>query len=203
MSVSPASRPSCARPSHRDIRRRPYTPTPPPPPDVTEPVTEVYEADPNLVAGFKGSPGYMGCIIKETVPLTPLERTITLAMPQDTTPRGPLATTPPAQGNEDPIRTSIFSTFTKIADSVIKIRVFMWKRVQCGSVVNAVVAASVPALGLQPKIHPIPNKAMWINEVSLSVTHRCLVPLRVAGYGAEVWCDVLPMGVGSVLLGRP
>ena len=44
---------------------------------------------------------------------------------------------------------------------------------------------------------------MWINEASLAVTHRCLVPLRVAGYTAEIWCDILPMGVGSVLLGRP
>ena len=37
----------------------------------------------------------------------------------------------------------------------------------------------------------------------MSITHWCLVPLRVAGYGAEVRCDVLPTGVGSVLLGRP
>ena len=72
-----------------------------------------------------------------------------------------------------------------------------------GSVVNAVAAASVPALGLAPEVHPLPYKAMWINDLSLAVTHRCLVPLRVGGYGADIWCDVLPMGVGSILLGRP
>ena len=64
-------------------------------------------------------------------------------------------------------------------------------------------AASVPALGLTPEVHPLPFKAMWINDLSLVVTHRCLVPLRVGGYGAEIWCDVLPMCVGSILLGRP
>ena len=64
-------------------------------------------------------------------------------------------------------------------------------------------AASVPALGLTPEVHPLPYKAMWINDLSLAASHRCLVPLRVGGYGAEIWCDVLPMGIGSILLGRP
>ena len=139
----------------------------------------------------------MGCIIKETSPLTPLECTIALARPLNTTPGGPLPTSPPAQGTEDPIRTAIFSTFTKIANSVIKILV------ESGSVVHAVAAASISALGLRPEIYPLPYKAMWINDASLSVTHRCLVPLRGAGYGAEVWCDCLPMGVDNVLLSRP
>ena len=44
---------------------------------------------------------------------------------------------------------------------------------------------------------------MWINDASLVVTMRCLVPLQVAGYHEEILCDILPMGVGSVLLGRP
>ncbi|XP_078442908.1 uncharacterized protein LOC144712482 [Wolffia australiana] len=85
----------------------------------------------------------------------------------------------------------------KIKNSVIKILV------DSGSVFNAVAAASVIPLGLKPELHPRPYKAMWINDASLSVTKQCLVPLRVAGYCKEVWCDILPMGVGSVLLGRP
>ena len=127
----------------------------------------------------------------------PLECTIVLARPPNTTLGGPLPTSPQAQGTEDPLRTAIFSTLTKIANFIIKILV------DSGSVVNAVAAASIPALELRPELHPTPYKAMWINEATLSVTHRCLVPLRVAGYGGEVWCNVLPMGVGRVLLGRP
>ena len=112
------------------------------------------------------------------------------------TPRSSTATSNQSQGTEDPIRTSIFSTFKRIADSVIKILV------DSGSVVNAVTTASVLALGRTLEVHPLPYKAMWINDLSVALTHRCLVPLRIAGYGAQIWCDVLPMGVGSVLLGR-
>ena len=130
-------------------------------------------------------------------PLTSLERTIALAVPLDLTPEGSYSSSDPTQPLEDPIRTTIFSTFTKIADTVIKVLV------DSGSVVNAVAAASVPALGLAPEVHPLPYKAMWINDLSLAVTHRCLVPLRVGGYGAEIWCDVFPMGVASILLGMP
>ena len=168
-----------------------------PPTDVTEPVTEVYEADPELAAGFEGPPGLVGCIVKETTPLTPLERTIALALPLNPIPDNSSLPTKQSQGPEDPTRTSIFATFTRIADTVIKILV------DSGSVVNAVAAASVPALGLTPEVHPLPYKAMWINDLSLAVTHRCLVPLRVASYEADIWCDILPMGVGSILLGRP
>ena len=75
--------------------------------------------------------------------------------------------------------------------------------VDSGSVVNAVATASVHALGLQPRLHPRPYKAMWINETSLAMTKRCIVPLKVVGYREDIWCDILPMGVGSVLLGRP
>ena len=100
-------------------------------------------------------------------------------------------------GTEDPLRSAIFSTFTKIGSTVVKILV------DSGSVVNAVAAASVHTLGLQPRPHPRPYKAMWINEASLAVTKRCIVPLKVAGYREDIWCDILPMGVGSVLLGRP
>ena len=139
----------------------------------------------------------MGCIIKETCPLTPLECTIAFAKPLNTSSRDPSPTPPQLLGVDDPLRTAIFSTFTKIANSVVKLLV------DSGSVVNAVTAASIPALGLRLERHPTPYKAMWINEASLAVTHRCLLPLRVAGYTAKIWCDVLPMGVGSILLGRP
>ena len=136
-----------------------------PPPDVTDPVTEVYKVDPKLAASFEGFPGFMGCIIKEISPLMPQERTIAFARPLNTKAGNPLLASPPESGTDDPLRTSIFSTYTKIADSIIKILV------DSRSVVNAVAAASIPTIGLRPEIHPIPYKAMWINDVSLAVTH--------------------------------
>ena len=164
--------------------------------DAAESITEVYEADPELVAGFEGHPRIVGCIIKEITPLTSLEHTIAPVVPLDFTPGGSNNTSDPSQATEDPIRTTIFSTFMKIANPVIKVLV------DSRSMVNVVAAAPVPALGLTPEVHPLPYKAIWINDLSLAVTHRCLVPLRVAGYGVEIWCDVLPMGVGSILLSR-
>ena len=176
-----------------EIQDEEHTPTY----DTSETTTEVYEADPNLAAGFEEHPGTVGCIIKEITPLTSLECTIALAVPLDLTPEGSYSPSDSTQTLEDPIRTTIFSTFTKITNTVIKVLV------DSGSVVNAVAAASVPALGLAPEVHRLPYKAMWINDISLAVTHWCLVTLRVDGYGADIWCDVLPMGVGSIVLGRP
>ena len=168
-----------------------------PPPDLGDTTTEVYEADPKLVTAFEGTPSIVGCIIKEMIPLSPEEQTITLAASLGTTLSGAMTESNSTPSSENSQRSSIFSTYTKIGSSVIKILV------DSGSVLNAVASASVPTLDLQAQIHPRPYRAMWINDASLVVTMRCLVPLQVAGYHEEIWCDILPMGVGSVLLGRP
>ena len=151
---------------------------------------EVYEA-------FEGAPGFVGCIVKELIPLTTEEHTLALAAPLGTTLSEASAGKDTTPSSKDPQRSSIFSTFTRIRTSIIKILI------DSGSVVNADAAASVHTLGLQPLSHPRPYRAMWIKDASLAVTKRCLVPLHVAGYREEVWCDILPMGVGSVLLGQP
>ena len=159
--------------------------------------TEVYDADPELATAFEGSPTIVGCIIKEMIPLSPDEQVLALAAPLGTTLSGATTTADSTPCPENSQRSSIFSTYTRIGPSVVKIVV------DSGSVVNAVSSASVPTLGLQAQDHPRPYRAMWINDTSLAVTRRCLVPLQVARYREEIWCDILPMGVGSVLLGRP
>ena len=170
----------------------------PPPPDLEDTFTEIYEADPELAHAFEGSPGVVGCIIKGMKPLTNEEHSLAVAVSLGTMlsdlSAGGEETMP---STEDPLLSLIFLTFTKIGSTVVKILV------DSGSVVNAIAAASVHALGLHPLLHPRPYKAMWINEASLVVTKRCIVPLKVARYREDVWCDILPMGVGSVLLGRP
>ena len=168
-----------------------------PPPDQGDTVTEVYEADPELASAFEGNPSIVGCIIKEMIPLSVEEQALALAAPLGTTLSGAPMTSDSTPGTENSQRSSVFSTYTKIGSSVIKILV------DSGSVVNAVAFASVPTLGLQAQPHPRPYRAMWINDASLAVTMRCLVPLQVAGYKEDIWCDILPMGVGSILLGRP
>ena len=167
------------------------------PPGLDEPDTEVYEADPDLANTFGEAPGGIGCIIKELLPLSAEEFAHAHSAPLGTTLTDSTIGSDTPPGSENPLRTSIFSTFTKIGDFVIKVLV------DSGSVVNAVASASVHSLGLQPLPHPRPYKAMWINDAFLAVTKRCIVPLQVAGYRDDVWCDILPMGVGSLLLGRP
>ena len=169
----------------------------PPPANDEESIAEIYEADPELAQAFEGTPTVIGCIIKELRPLTNEEHTLVVAAPLGTM----LSELPTGEdsepGTEDPLRSSIFLTFSKIGSTVIKILV------DSGSVVNVVAAASVLALGLRPRLHSRPYKAMWINKTFLAVTKRYIVPLKVAGYREDIWCDILPMGVGSVLLGRP
>ena len=131
------------------------------------------------------------------IPLSVEEQTLALAAPLGTTLSGAPMASDLTPGTKNYQRSSVFSTYTKIGSSVVKILV------DSGSVVNAIASASVPTLGLQAQIHPRPYQAMWINDASLAITMRCLVPLHVAGYKEEIWCDILPMGVGSILLGRP
>ena len=37
----------------------------------------------------------------------------------------------------------------------------------------------------------------------MSIKERCEVPLHIAGTRSEIWCDVISMDVGSIILGRP
>ena len=168
-----------------------------PPPDTEDAITEDYEADLELATTFEGAPGIVECIIKELILLSPEEQTLALAALLGTTLSETSTESNSTPSSENSPRSSIFSTYTKIGPFVVKILV------DSGSVVNVVAAASVRTLGLQAQIHPRPYRAMWINDASLAVTKRCLVPLQVAGYHEEIWCDILPVGVCSVLLGRP
>ena len=114
-----------------------------PPPDPEDTTTEVYEADTELATAFEGSSSIIGCIIKEIIPLSPEEQTLALAAPLGTTLSGAPTETNSTPSTKELKRWSIFSTYTKIGSSVIKILV------DSGSVVNAVASASVPTLGLQ------------------------------------------------------
>ena len=53
--------------------------------------------------------------------------------------------------------------------------------------------------------HLKPYKLSWLQEGSdIKVKHRCLVSFTIGKhYQDEVWCDVVPMDVCHLLLGRP
>ena len=72
-----------------------------------------------------------------------------------------------------------------------------------GSAMNVVVEAAIERCHLKVKPHPHPFKVAWVNKTHLTVTHRCKIPIQIGSYKDEVLCDVLPMDVAHILLGRP
>ncbi|XP_025607627.1 uncharacterized protein [Arachis hypogaea] len=70
---------------------------------------------------------------------------------------------------------------------------------------NVVAAYMVEKLKIPTEEHPNPYKLQWLkkgNEVK--VTRRCCVQFSIGSkYTDDVWCDVIPMHVCHLLLGRP
>lgn len=60
-------------------------------------------------------------------------------------------------------------------------------------------------LGLIHEEHPTPYKLTWLKMGSkIRVTHRCLVSLSIgAFYKDKFYCDIMPMDISHILLGRP
>ena len=52
--------------------------------------------------------------------------------------------------------------------------------------------------------HPRPYKLQWLNESGEEkVIKQALVSFSIGRYFAEVFCDVVPMHAGHILLGQP
>ena len=72
-----------------------------------------------------------------------------------------------------------------------------------GSSVNAISQDASTKIGLEAQKHPSPYHVTWVNSNSIPIDKRCLLNLKTLSYDDQVWVDVLPMDVGSILLGRP
>ena len=48
-----------------------------------------------------------------------------------------------------------------------------------------------------------PYKVTLSNGSLILATHRCLVSFKIGGYEDKIWCDVIPMNITHILLGRP
>ncbi|KAK0601962.1 hypothetical protein LWI29_029106 [Acer saccharum] len=103
----------------------------------------------------------------------------------------------PPRTSKDWRRSSIFHTFTKCGNVVCKVLV------DSGSYINVVSAQTINKLGLKPVNHLEPYRVSWIDTSSIPVTQQCQVPIQFSSYQENVWCDVVPMNDGHILLGRP
>lgn len=76
--------------------------------------------------------------------------------------------------------------------------------IDSGSCTNVASTRLVTKLGLKTTAHPRPYRLRWLKEtVELLVDKHVLVNLSIGKYNDEILCDVVPMEVGHILLGRP
>jgi hypothetical protein len=70
---------------------------------------------------------------------------------------------------------------------------------------NVVSQEVVDKLNLKTEEQDHPYRPSWFKKGNkVKVTKRCLVPYSIKKkYFDEVWCDVMPMDVCHILLGRP
>jgi hypothetical protein len=76
--------------------------------------------------------------------------------------------------------------------------------VDSGSTDNLVSTEMVEKLELETTKHSSPYKVSWLQKGHrVSVTKQCLVKFKIGNYHDEILCDVIPMDVCHILLGRP
>ena len=74
--------------------------------------------------------------------------------------------------------------------------------IDSGSSINAISTDIVSRLELLPIDHPSLYKVLWIDTSLILILTWCLVLIQFHFYQDQVWCDVLPMAVGNLILGR-
>jgi hypothetical protein len=95
-------------------------------------------------------------------------------------------------------RTILFKTSCKTKDRVCKVIV------DSGSKDNLVSIEMVEKLELEMIDHPSPYRVSWLYKGhQVTVTKQCLVEFKIGGYNDKILCDVIPMDVCHLLLGRP
>lgn len=74
-----------------------------------------------------------------------------------------------------------------------------------GSCTNVASTTLVTKLNLEVELHPQPYSIQWLDQGNgLRVSHRCLVSFSIGkDYQDELWCDIIPMDVCHIILGRP
>jgi hypothetical protein len=105
---------------------------------------------------------------------------------------------PEKEAKEPVQRNSLFRTACKTKDRVCKVII------DSGSTDNLVSTEMVEKLELETTAHPNPYKVSWLQKGhQVMVSRQCNVEFKIGGYKDEILCDVIPMDVCHVLLGRP
>jgi hypothetical protein len=104
----------------------------------------------------------------------------------------------PEKEPEEPVqRTSLFKTVCKAKDRVCKVII------DSGSTDNLVSTEMADKLELKTTAHPNSYKVSWLQKGhQVMVSQQCQVKFKTGGYMDEILCDVIPMDVCHILLGR-
>jgi hypothetical protein len=106
--------------------------------------------------------------------------------------------TPEKEVESSAQRTRLFRIASKTKDRVCKVIV------DSGSMDNIVSTEMVEKLELEMTEHPSPYRVSWLQKGhQVTVTKQCLVEFKIGGYNDKILCDVIPMDVCHLLLGRP
>eukprot|EP00253_Pinus_taeda_P017296 PITA_17296 len=95
-------------------------------------------------------------------------------------------------------RKALFRTVCKARGKCCKLII------DSGSTDNLVAVEMVEKLGLKKLKHPTPYKVSWLQKGhQLLVDEQCEVEFQIGRYKDKILCDVMPMDVCHLLLGRP
>ncbi|XP_024016241.1 uncharacterized protein LOC112089724 [Eutrema salsugineum] len=103
-------------------------------------------------------------------------------------------------GYEEPwLRSNIFRSTCTIKGKLCNFVI------DSGSCHNVISETAVKKLGLKREDHPAPYTLVWISEgTEVKITHRALVSFSIgAFYKDTIYCDIAPMDVSHLILGRP
>jgi len=99
---------------------------------------------------------------------------------------------------EPPQRKTLLRTMCKVQGKCCQMII------DSGSTDNLVSTEVVEKLKLKTMKHPTPYKVSWLEKGhQLLVSEQCKVEFQVGKYKDEIVCDVMPMDVCHILLGRP
>ena len=62
---------------------------------------------------------------------------------------------------------------------------------------------AIARMNLTTEPHPHPFYISWVDDTTLLISEICLIHIQMGDYLACVWCDVLSMNIGHILLGFP
>jgi hypothetical protein len=95
-------------------------------------------------------------------------------------------------------RNNLFRIACKTKDRVCKVII------DSGRTDNLVSTYMVEKLELEMVVHLTLYKVSWLQKGHpVTITKQCLVEFKIGGYRYEILCDVIPMDVCHVVLGRP